>query len=221
MANMTRDEMRDELKAHGWSRFTDAQLVRYLDWGLQEVYSEGDFQRVAYVSTIRDDKTSPVVSFEELSGSSDPELVQQIRRVWIEDPDETNTYTLLPADREFFWNVMRHQGGPDATTGKPTYYFVWDLMIHIYPGQTSAKRVGVDWLRRKDSFASGSDTSGLPQRFDKVVITWAEVFCHKRARELQEMVNAERQARDLLLREMGMEGMTMYEEHSRVTPWGG
>jgi hypothetical protein len=221
MPNLTRTGMRDELKAHGWSRFTDSQLDVYLDWALQETYSEGAFERSVYDTYLTTNFVkNNTIGFSQISGSNG-EDVQQIRKVWVADPDGKDPRPLKPADRDYFWNVMRGTDQSHISEGAPAYYYAHDLQLFIFPIPNTAVSVIVDYLRRKDSFAGNSDTSGLPQRFDKIIIVWAEAFCHRRARELQEMVNAERQARDMMLRELGMEGMTMYEGHSRVVPWGG
>lgn len=131
-------------------------------------------------------------------------------------------HKLAYASREYFQEVIRpNTAATTPLVGLPTYYYVYDSNIILYPKPQVAVDVTVDFLRRKDSFSGDNDTTGLPERFDKIVIAWAEVFCHRRARELNEMINMERHARDMMLRELGQEESVAIESYERVTPWGG
>lgn len=219
MANLTRLEIVDELKTHGWSRYLDASLQRYVDWGLQRTYSEGSFDR-----SVRDETTVPATTLDQISFTAisigSAELVQSIRQVMVRLPN-ANARKLRYASDSYFERIIRPN--MEATTpldGYPGYYYVWDLNVVLYPKPNPAIDVIVDWMRRKDVFTSDADTTGLPERFDKIVLAWTESYCHRRAREFTEQLNLERSAREMMLVELGQEMSVAQEGSGRVRPWG-
>lgn len=219
MAAMTRLNMVDELKAHGWSRYGDASLQRYLDWALQTTYGEGSFDRSAPDSTTVSATTNDQLTFASIAGASS-ELLQAVLNVRVKLSGVVTKLT--HAGREYFEEVIRpNTAAAQPLTGLPQYYYVYDSNVVLYPKPQVAVDVTIDFLRRKDSFSGDSDTTGVPERFDKIVVGWAEVYCHRRAREVNEMINMERHVRDMMLRELGQEESDSRERYERVVPWGG
>lgn len=219
MANMTRTQMRSELKSHGWSRFADADLDRYLDWALQTTYGEGAFNRSVRTETTVPNVTSDRITFAAITGDT-AETLQRVEQVMVKEVDGMARKLKYANDR-YFNAIMR----PNLDTNtplisSPSYYYVWDLNVVLYPKPNNAITVIVDFNKRKDAFESDSAVSGLPERFDKIVIAWAEVFCHRRARETQEMATMQASARDMMLRELGQEEMVAAEGTGRSIPWG-
>jgi len=220
MAAMTRANIRTELQSKGWSRFLAADLDRYTDWALQTVYGEGSFDRSVRDTTTVGGTILDQVPFATVSAGA-AELVQSIREVLVKDVSG-NIHKLTYASDSYFMSTLRPNiSSTTPLTGVPHYYYIYDLVVVLYPKPNVAMDVIIDWMRRKDAFTNDADTTGLPERFDKIVVAWAEVFCHRRAREMNEMMNMERTARDMMLRELGQEMSVAAEGSGRVTPWGG
>lgn len=219
MANMTRDQLRDELKVRGWSRFTDAQLEKYLDWSLQDIYGMAKFPRSTLTTFTLVASVLDVIPFATISGAS-AELVQEIRSVYVKQDGVVTR--LRPVEEDYFLSVMRpNTMASSPTTGLPAVYFVFDLAVVLYPKPSEAVDIVVDHLLREDNFTSASDTSGLPERFDKAIIAQTEVHCNRRAHDYEAMLVAENEARRFVFEELGQSGSDMREEQERVLPWRG
>jgi hypothetical protein len=105
------------------------------------------------------------------------------------------------------------------TAPYPTHYYVYDLAVILYPKMQTAVDVYVHHLLREDVFSGASDVTALPERFDKVVIAQAEVYCYRRAHETEGMIVSQQYVDEFFLSELGMAGATMEEEQERVMPY--
>lgn len=220
MANMTRDEMVTELQARGWSRFTAAQVQRYLDWGLQDIYARSSYPRSVMGVTTVAGFTGQTTPFTTLSGAG-AELVHKVVRVLT--LYSTEIIELLAADEDYFWSVMwpnSQKSSPDKGA-HPTHYYVHDLLVYTYPQPHAAVTLYIHHLLREDVFSGGTDTTGLPERFDKAVIAAAEVHCARRARDVETMGLAQAMVDQFILDELGQSSMQMAELTERIDPWRG
>ena len=220
MANLTRDLMVAELQSRGWSRFVATDLERYLDWALQDIYGMAKFDR----STLNVYAPGVVpatsnVPFSTISGSS-AELVHQIKAVFV--GDGTHVFRLEPANEEFFLEVMwlNSQLGEQADLAPhPTHYYVFDRAVFLYPIAQASIPVWIHHLLREDVFSGASDTTALPERFDKAVIAQAEVHCNRRAHDYEGMGIALGEVSRFMMDELGMANTQMDEDYERVVPW--
>lgn len=217
MANMTRDNFRDELKKRGWSRFLDADLEKYCDWALQDLYAKSGYPRsVTTVSEVAG-VISDEVGFDDFVAAS--ELVRSVDRVFVEQGGKM--FQLEPANESMFfeviWPNVKNTANPNLAV--PSHYYAYDLSIFLYQRPQTAVDLHVHYQVRRDTFSSGSDTSGLPERFDKGIVMLAEVHCYRRAHEQEGLAVAMASFQDFLMEELGMEGSTMKEEQERVMPW--
>ncbi len=217
MANMDRDGLVAELQARGWGRFTASQLQKYLDWALQDLYAMARFPRSTLTIATISGTVLDVIPFSTVATAN--ELVQQVKKVFVKA--STDIFELAPASEEFFSETMwPNTQDPSPTKGAyPATYFVYDLNLFLYPKPNSAVDIFVHYLLREDGFTSGTDTTGLPERFDKAVLYQAEVICSRRAHDVENMAIAQQALGDFLLSEVGQSGQEMEEKYDRVVPW--
>lgn len=220
MANLTRDNLRDELKKRGWSRFLDADLERYLDWSLQAIYRKGKFPRsktdiATIVGTILDR-----IPFASIAATT--EAVRQIMAVYVRQ-DTAQPQKVEPAtDEEFSSGIWPNTVASSPNLAAiPSRYYVYDGELILYPKPQVAIDVIVHHITRGDTFANGAATSGLPERFDKSIIDMAEGFCAERARDYERAAIAFGSAERALAEELHVEATQMAERQERVLPYRG
>ena len=218
MANMSRDQMVAELQARGWSRFLPAQLEKYLDWALQDIYSKASFNRSVLSTATVVGTELDVIPFTTISGGS-AEAVNEVKGVYFKF-DGAEPRKLEPATEEEFLNVMwPNSQSPAPDVGTPEMYFVYDQALHLYPKPSPAVDVFIHHMLREDTFSSGSDTTSLPERFDKGIIMLAEVHCNRRSHNYEDMGAAQVVFDQFLLDELGRAGSEMTERVDRIMPW--
>lgn len=218
MANMTRAQFVTELQARGWSRFTAAELQKYLDWALQDLYGKAKYDRSVKTVTTVNDTVLDVHAFSSLSGGSD-EAIHDISSVYVQQTG-VDPVKLEPASDEDFEDWLWPNSltaNPDL--GVPTMYYVYDLKLYLYPKPNVALDVHVHHMLREDTFSGDGDTTSLPERFDKAIIMLAEIHCNRRAHNVEELAVAQSTFETFLMEELGMAGRTMAERTDRVQPW--
>lgn len=218
MANMTRDQMREELKARGWSRFLDASLEKYLDWSLQDIYAKAGFDRaVLSIATIAA-TTDDVIPFATISGGSD-DSINEIKSIYIQLAGG-GPRKIDPGDQEgFLALVWPNSQSPAPDTGIPEIYFVFDKAVYLYPKPNPDMDIHIHHMLREDLFSGGSDVTNLPERFDKAIIMLAEVHCNRRSHNYEDMIAAQSIFDQFLLDELGREGSEMTERVDRIMAW--
>ena len=215
MANMTRAQMVTELTNRGWSRFASTDLERYLDWALQDLYNMAKLPRSTlsvFTSTALTDDEIPFTTIT----AAGAELVHQIKAVYVKYSGEV--IKLEAADPEYFMAAIwpNLQATNPIKAPYPTHYYIYDLTVILYPKMEAAVDVYVHHLLREDVFSGASDTTALPERFDKAEIAQAESYCYRRAHEPEGMAMAQGMVREFLLDELGMAGAEMDEKQDRV-----
>lgn len=219
MANMTRDELVTELKARGWNRFTDAQLQKYLDWALQEVYRRGQFpsfQDDSATGSFNPASTTNL-SFQTLGGTADRIVsVQQV--LFINDYGQA--VPLTPATEEFWLEVMQGNNLTPVANGRvvgfPELYYVSDRFINFYPVPDKTYTYYVYSRERDNTFTTGASQSGLDETFDAVILAFAEMICNRRARDYDAMAIAESVAQSMLELEIANSNRVFEHEYPRV-----
>jgi len=220
MANMTRDQFVAELQARGWSRFLAAQLEKYLDWALQDIYGKARFDRSVLSMVVVAATELDVIPFSTISGAGN-ELVNEIKAVYIQQSGQ-EPQKIAPATEEDFLTVIwPNTESPAPDLGVPDMYFVYDLNVYLYRKPYPAVDVHIHHMLREDTFSGGSDTTSLPERFDKAILALAEVHCNRRSHNYEDMAAAQAVFDQFLLDELGREGMQMAERTDRVLPWRG
>ena len=215
MAALTRDQMVTELQSRGWSRFAAADLQRYLDWALRDLYVSGRFehQTRASASVAATAMTTVTVAGVETAGSFKIGAIEAVSAT----RSSGDVVRLSPATEQMFLDLIlpaSRESSPN--TGDPTHYYLWDETIYIYPKPSVSTTITVDVLTRETAFTGGSDTTGLPEEFDKVVVALAEVHCYRRAHDYEGMAVAQNHARQMILDEMGATADRMREQYDRI-----
>jgi hypothetical protein len=220
MPNMTRDELVSELQVRGWSRFTATQLQKYLDWALQDIYGMARYPRSSTGVSVITNSVLDLVPFATISGAG-AELVHQIKSVQVKSG--ANLYTVEPATEPDFYAFMYpniQQANP-VKAAYPNQYFVYNLGIYFYPRPNAGVDYHIHRLMRGDVFSGGTATSGLPERFDKVIVAQTEAICCRRAHDTEGFAFAQSVVRDFIMDELGLEGSQSEEQYDRVVPWRG
>lgn len=219
MAVMTRDELVAELKVRGWSRFTDAQLQKYLDWALQDIYGMAHYPRATTAVSVIANSVLDVIPFATIAGGA--ELVHQIKTIQVKQG--ANVYRVEPATEEQFQDFMYAntvQTNP-VKTSVPQLYFISNLSIYLYAKPQAGVDYHVHHLKREDAYSGGTDVSGLPERFDKAILAQAESICCRRAHDTEGYQFAALTVSEFLTNELGLEGEQMEEQYDRIVPWRG
>lgn len=197
MANMTRDELVTELQARGWNRYTAAQLQKYLDWALQEVYRRGQFP--SFQPDTSAGAFNPVggatLGLLTLVGGSDGRFAVSVDKVTFYNSAGA-ARPLMAADATFFEEVIHPNALTPTASGRiigfPEYYYLYDEFLYFYPVPDVTYNYSIVSKERTDSFGSGSATTApLPERFDPAVLAFAEMICNRRARDYDAMAIAE------------------------------
>lgn len=217
MANLTRANLRDELKKRGWSRFLDTDLDRYLDWALQDMYGKAGFDRASkQIATVASISES-FITFVDIAGSDG--AIRSVDRLFVQYGNDT--FPVEAAESELFFGTMwpNAMASTPDTANYPSHYYVYDNQVWLWQKPSSSLTFFVHYELREDTFANDGDTSGLPERFDKAILMLAEIHCCRRAKEFEEMAVAMNAFQEFLNEELGMEGSQMTEEQERVMPW--
>jgi len=212
--------MLTELQSRGWSRFVSTDLERYLDWALQDIYGMAMLPRSTLgiynaAATVLD-----VIPFTTISGGG-AELVQQVKRCHTKYSGEVLTVDSASESEFMEFMYPNTLAANPVKAAYPIKYFVYDLGVYFYPKPQAAIDLYIHYLLREDVFSGPTDTSGLPERFDKTIIAQAEVHCYRRAHEPEGYALAQATVRDFMLEELGMAGEEMEEKYDRVVPWRG
>jgi len=216
MSAMTRDQMVTELQDRGWSRYAAASIQKYLDWGLRDVLVSGRFEANLRASTQVTATAMDSVTITAIETAASPLKVGSIEGLSA-TRSGGDVVPLEPATAELFRDVIlptARLASPD--TGDPTHYYLWDLIAYIYPKPTTSTTITVDFLASKNAFSGGSDTTGLPEGFDRAVIAAAEVHCYRRAHDYEGMAVAANIMRQVILEERNADADMMREQVDRI-----
>lgn len=219
MAQLTRDAFVTELKSRGWSRFSDASLQRYLDWGLQDVYRLGKFEAIKDLSQNGNYNAGIcIIPFATIAG-----VAQNIHAInaidYQESSFESPLVHLQVASKANFWEtIYPNYIGPasQAATGSAELYYVYGESIYIWPIPVYTWYWYVHYTGRGDSFSSGSSLSGLPERMDSAVLAAAEAQCCKRARDYEGYAVARASLGEMIDLEIANEKRQFVEEDTRI-----
>lgn len=217
MASMTRVNMKTELQARGWSRFGSTELDKYLDWALAELYAMGNFPRSQMSLTEIASQTTMTIAFTSILTN---EGIDQIEAVQVKDP--SGTVRKLTHASDVYWQNTIFPASRETSplTGPVQYYYVWDFTVYLYPKPEVAVAVTVHYTVKKDLFSGDSDTTGLPERYDPVVVALAEVHCARRARDYDGLMRAQQWVRDYFLTLYANEFEVANEGSRRVIRFG-
>lgn len=217
MTQLTRDNFVEELQLRGHGRFPTESLERYLDWALQDVYRQGKFD------TVQDLESSDplaagtsAIPFTDIAASASG--IHSIDAVYIKNSTGT-VFTLDEATRERFWGDIYPNSMTDVslqTRQQPSQYYVHGEAVFLFPTPDTAYTWHIHYTGRADSFASGSATSGLPERMDTAVLAAAEMQCCKRARDSEGFAIAQAALNALINLEVGNENRQFTEEAPRI-----
>jgi len=220
MAKLTQDGFIAELGARGHSRFLSTQLIVYLNWGLQDVYAMGRFDRTVKSVVEVLAGTDDTIAFALLNGGGDPEGVQQVSAVMVRYQGDVTQLRAAEED-EFFQIMLPNTLKTNPDKGLPSIYYIYDQIAYVYPKPANALDLYFHVLLREDTFLSGADVSNLPERFDKAILARTEVHCYRRAHNIDAMAVAANEAREFFLDELGMKAAESPAEFERVEPWRG
>lgn len=211
MANMTRTQLRAELTARGWSRYTNAQLDRYLDWGLQAVRRAFKWKDTG--ASVDLTKSGNIL-LSEVAATS-PRGITGIFCV-----SEGKELKLEPMPDDRFYDAW-YSADPSLSgnQSQPTHYYIHNDEIFLLPFPDQSYDFRVNYLARQNVFAADGSTSGLPEFLDSAILLEAEAYCFQRAHEFERMAIAQGEARRIVFEEVGDEGGRMAEDHGRVIPY--
>ena len=211
MAAMTRDQIVTELKSRGWSRFADADLQRYCDWGLRDVMREAKWADTVEVST-ETGVTAATIPFSDIDSGN----VRQIQRVYRKTANEEAWLAPL-GDDDFFHNWLYADMTDSAQKGLPTRYYVYDNKIYLILAPNKAHDFDIHYVKRITAF-NGNSVSGLPERFDEAIVPAAEAYCFRRAHEWDAMAVAQSEVRRIVLHELVEDNQAWSERQRQVVP---
>lgn len=219
MANMTRDNMVTELQSRGWGRFLAADLQRYLDWALQDMYSKAGFRRDNVTPFTVAASTADVLTFATISAAA-ADNIREVLSVYVKYNGVL--YQVEAATPETFSSLVwpNTQGVTKDQASVPEYYYVYDEQVFLYPTPTQAVDYIIHCVVRDDVFTSGTDVTDLPQRFDKGVLMLAESHCFRRARDYEGLGVCQAIFDKWLLDELAVQGQVMAQDSPRVTAYG-
>lgn len=219
MSNLTRDQFVTELQVRGWSRFQASELQTYLNWGLQEVYRRASWPAIVSALVTVTGNTDGSVEFTSINSNAD--LIHTIDGVHIKtsagdvlelDAISEDSYRSIVVP-----NFLRTT--PDK--GVPVGYAIDRKTVWLHPVPIAATDVTVAHRLRTDTFASGSATTGMPERMDILVLLATERLCFQRAKDYEGMIVVESLLNETLNRELGQQGMLEQEFPRRVIPYRG
>jgi hypothetical protein len=206
-----------ELQARGWSRFTQAQLEKYLDWALQDVYSKAPYDRSTISVFTAAGTELDNFTFTSIGGTA--ESINEVMAVYYRRTNTDPVKVRAATDKEFMDVIWPNTQTANPHRGAPVMYYVFDLAVLLYPKPQPAMDVYIHHMLREDIFTSGSDVTSLPERFDKAIIALAEVHCNRRSHNYEDMSAAQLIFDEFLLAELGQSASTMGERVQRVQPW--
>lgn len=219
MSNLTRDQLVTELQSRGWSRFQSSELQTYLNWGLQEVYRRASWPAIVSALVTISGNTDGSVEFSSINAS--PDLIHIIDRVHV----KTAAGDVLELDAipdDLYWGVVAPNfARPSPTKGVPTGYAIERKTVWLHPIPQEAVDILIAHQLRTDTFASGSSTTGMPERMDLLVLLAAERLCFHRAKDYEGMIVTESLFNETLMKELGQQGMLEEEFSRRVIPYRG
>lgn len=220
MANMTRLEFQAELKVRGWSRFLDAELNRYINWGRDAVARAFKWPDTVASTTISDWGAAVNEHFILLS-TIDPDGIREVKHVYLAGPLEGDRVQLkMMTDEEFHGDwVFKDFSVATNNSGQPTHYYVTRDRIFLAPRPNKDYNFLVEFIPRAFEMSGDSSTSGLPEQLDQAVLLESEALCFQRAHEFERMAVAQAEARRIVVEEMGDAGGLAAENHPRVIPY--
>lgn len=218
---MTRAQMRTELTTRGWSRYSTAELDRYLDWGLRAVARAFRWESVeaaAAISSYGAGANEHLISLNDaaFNVAAGPRTVTH---VYVVTPNEDER-KLEPMDDATFHGVWAFETSTESENqGTPVYYFIHRDSIWLMPFPDQDYDFTVTYLPEFSSFSGDGVTSGLPEVLDAAIVLEAEGYCFQRAKEFENMAVAQGEARRIVMEEAARDASRMDEDHGRVIPY--
>lgn len=218
MAQMTRAQFELELQARGWNRYDEAFLDRYLDFALQDIYRECRFPTVQdqiFTGVLAANAQS--VTMATIAGAAG--TVGTIEGYWLERGN-TQSFAVRAA-KDWEWEQLIQPniqlvGTSNEVKGSPRMYYPHGDTIWVYPTPDAAHDQRILWTRDEVIFANDGDVSGLPERFDSLILLAAEVHCNRRARDYESMAICQQMLNDALLKELARQSQRFQQEPGRV-----
>jgi hypothetical protein len=185
MPQMTREQIRMELKHRGFDGFTDDDLNRYINWGYFYLARK---MRVSGVEQQQTFMLTPPAYYVDLDTMTP--RPKSIRTLAITTVDHQAKLDLM--DDEVFWRDWSPWGfgAPNSTItdgyrGEPTEYYVFDRRLIIMPAPNTALTYFLRSWNRVDELEADGTAHVLPIENEEALMLSVMRVCHVRSNETE------------------------------------